>query len=112
VLNGVEIGNSLAADHAVAPGRAICELSGVALADCQADGQDQGFGSATRPRGSDWGIAIAGHGGWCVAVRNGQGVTSDVPVLESDNYMRYALGVTTTFSILSRLDRTVVICKT
>jgi hypothetical protein len=26
--------------------------------------------------------------------------------------MRYALGITTTFSLLSRLDRTVVICKT
>lgn len=33
-------------------------------------------------------------------------------VLESDNYMRYALGITTTFSLISRLDRIVVICKT
>ncbi|KIR40091.1 hypothetical protein I307_04809 [Cryptococcus deuterogattii 99/473] len=35
-----------------------------------------------------------------------------VDVLESDNYMRYALGITTTFSLISRLDRIVVICKT
>lgn len=33
-------------------------------------------------------------------------------VLESEHYMRYALGATTTFSILARLDRIVVICKT
>nr|ODN98654.1 hypothetical protein L204_02618 [Cryptococcus depauperatus CBS 7855] len=35
-----------------------------------------------------------------------------VDVLESDEYMRYALGITTTFSLVSRLDRMVVICKT
>ncbi|WVQ83523.1 hypothetical protein IAT38_005664 [Cryptococcus sp. DSM 104549] len=35
-----------------------------------------------------------------------------VDVLESDNYMRYALGITTTFSLISRIDRIVVICKT
>nr|XP_019049909.1 hypothetical protein I302_00328 [Kwoniella bestiolae CBS 10118]OCF28839.1 hypothetical protein I302_00328 [Kwoniella bestiolae CBS 10118] len=35
-----------------------------------------------------------------------------VDVLESDNYLRYALGITTTFSLISRLDRIVVICKT
>ncbi|KAK8861286.1 hypothetical protein IAR55_002105 [Kwoniella newhampshirensis] len=35
-----------------------------------------------------------------------------VDVLESDNYMRYALGITTTFSLVARLDRIVVICKT
>ncbi|WWC87577.1 uncharacterized protein L201_002467 [Kwoniella dendrophila CBS 6074] len=35
-----------------------------------------------------------------------------VDVLESDNYLRYALGITTTFSLISRLDKTVVICKT
>ncbi|WVQ74377.1 hypothetical protein IAR50_003978 [Cryptococcus sp. DSM 104548] len=35
-----------------------------------------------------------------------------VDVLESENYMRYALGITTTFSLVSRLDRIVVICKT
>ncbi|OXG24105.1 hypothetical protein C361_02654 [Cryptococcus neoformans Tu259-1] len=35
-----------------------------------------------------------------------------VDVLESENYMRYALGITTTFSLISRLDRIVVICKT
>jgi hypothetical protein len=38
-------------------------------------------------------------------------VTSTV-VLESEPYMRYALGITTTFFIMSRLDRIVVICKT
>ncbi|KAL7419840.1 hypothetical protein Q5752_005756 [Cryptotrichosporon argae] len=37
-------------------------------------------------------------------------VTADV--LESDDYMRYALAVTTTFSLISRLDGIVVICKT
>ncbi|WVF66724.1 hypothetical protein IAT40_001466 [Kwoniella sp. CBS 6097] len=35
-----------------------------------------------------------------------------VDVLESDNYLRYALGITTTFSLVARLDRIVVICKT
>nr|XP_031859088.1 uncharacterized protein CI109_005438 [Kwoniella shandongensis]KAA5526160.1 hypothetical protein CI109_005438 [Kwoniella shandongensis] len=35
-----------------------------------------------------------------------------VDVLESENYMRYALGITTTFSLVARLDRIVVICKT
>ncbi|WVR04089.1 hypothetical protein IAU60_001088 [Kwoniella sp. DSM 27419] len=35
-----------------------------------------------------------------------------VDVLESENYLRYALGITTTFSLISRLDRIVVICKT
>ncbi|ORY25231.1 hypothetical protein BCR39DRAFT_291018 [Naematelia encephala] len=35
-----------------------------------------------------------------------------VDVLESENYMRYALGTTTTFSIMARLDRLVVTCKT
>jgi hypothetical protein len=33
-------------------------------------------------------------------------------VLESEAYMRFAVGVTTTFSIMARLDRIVVICKT
>lgn len=35
-----------------------------------------------------------------------------ISVLESEKYMRYALGITTTFSILARLDRTMIICKT
>ena len=35
-----------------------------------------------------------------------------VEVLESQEYMRYALGITTTFSLLARIDRIVVICKT
>ena len=33
-------------------------------------------------------------------------------MLESEAYMRFAVGVTTTFSIMARLDRIVVICKT
>jgi len=37
-------------------------------------------------------------------------VTADV--LESDVYMRFAVGVSTTASIMARLDRIVVICKT
>ncbi|EIW69174.1 hypothetical protein TREMEDRAFT_39416 [Tremella mesenterica DSM 1558] len=43
-----------------------------------------------------------------------EGVPSIVTpeVLESDDYMRYALGVVTVFAILGRLDRIVVICKT
>lgn len=35
-----------------------------------------------------------------------------VEVLESDNYMRYALGVSTIYALMSRLDSIVVVCKT
>jgi len=42
---------------------------------------------------------------------NGLGTTYPL-VLESEAYMRFAVGVTTTFSIMARLDRIVVICKT
>ncbi|ORX36432.1 hypothetical protein BD324DRAFT_580777 [Kockovaella imperatae] len=35
-----------------------------------------------------------------------------IDVMESVEYMRYALGITTSFSLLARLDRIVVICKT
>lgn len=33
-------------------------------------------------------------------------------VLESADYMRYALAISTTFSLLARLDRIVITCKT
>lgn len=35
-----------------------------------------------------------------------------VAVLESDDYMRYALGVSTIYALMSRLDSMVVVCKT
>jgi len=35
-----------------------------------------------------------------------------VEVLESDEYMRYALGVTTVYALMARLDAIVVACKT
>ena len=49
---------------------------------------------------SQWTVGL-----WGAAVAYGS-------VLESDSYMRYALGISTTYSIMSRLDRIVVICKT
>jgi hypothetical protein len=33
-------------------------------------------------------------------------------VLQSDDYMRYALGVSTIYALMSRLDSIVVVCKT
>jgi hypothetical protein len=39
-------------------------------------------------------------------------IVAESAVLESEAYMRFAVGVTTTFSIMARLDRIVVICKT
>jgi hypothetical protein len=35
-----------------------------------------------------------------------------VDVLESEDYMRYALGVTTVYALMARLDAIVVACKT
>lgn len=35
-----------------------------------------------------------------------------VDVLESEDYMRYALGVSTIYALMSRLDSIVVLCKT
>jgi hypothetical protein len=35
-----------------------------------------------------------------------------VEVLESDDYMRYALGVATVYALMSRLDGLVAVCKT
>ena len=35
-----------------------------------------------------------------------------VEVLESEEYLRYALAIATTFSLIARLDRRVITCKT
>lgn len=123
MFHSVESGNASTSNHPEPSGRKIREnhlarqVQFIVLTSQQGMGKTKGLDlpHESSDHSGELPSLVTVDGEWLVDLMstrafelNGNGP----PVLESENYMRYALGITTTFSLISRLDRIVVICKT